>query len=111
MSDDLKAPTVANGYPLGRPVGRSAFPLDRVVEEAIEKLPMETRLYPDVYSWRVTDAVTAAISKAADRKLRDPEWCPLSDEEIADIMNDKTLGMIPERLRELARRAARSIVP
>lgn len=111
MSDDSKAPTVTNGYPLGRPAGRNAFPLDRVVEEAIEKLPMETRLYPDVYSWRVTDAVVGAISKAADKKLRDPEWSPLSDEDIAEVMNDQTLGMIPDRLRELARRAARSIVP
>lgn len=108
---DRTAPTVANGYPLGRPSGRNVTLLDGVVEEAIEALPMEVRLYPDVYSWRVTDAVVAAISKAADTKLRDPEWSPLSDEDIAEVMNDQTLGMIPDRLRELARRAARSIIP
>lgn len=106
-----KEPTKANGYPLGRPENRPALPLDGIVEETISKLPMETRLYPDVYSWRVTDAVTRAISKAADRRLRDENWCPLSDEEIAEVMNDQSLGMIPERLQELARRAARNILP
>jgi hypothetical protein len=82
-----------------------------VVERAIEKIPMETRLYPDVYSWRVADDVVKAISSAADKKLRDHGWSPLSDEDIAAVMNDQSLGMIPDRLRELARRAARSIVP
>ncbi len=111
MTDDSKAPTVANGFPLGRPAGRNAYPLDRVVEDAVSSLPMETRLYPDVYSWRVTDAVSDAISKAADKKLSDPEWCPLSDEDITEILNDRSLGMIPERLRELARQAARNVLP
>jgi hypothetical protein len=54
-------PTVANGYPLGRPEAREPHTLDRVIREAIEKLPMEVRLYPDVYAWHVTDAVLAAI--------------------------------------------------
>jgi hypothetical protein len=58
--DNAKEATVANGYPLGRPDDRPREPLDDVIREAIEQLPMEVRLYPDVYSWRVTDAVRAA---------------------------------------------------
>jgi hypothetical protein len=54
--------TVANGYPLGRPESRERHPLDDVIRQAIEKMPMETRLYPDVYAWSVTDAVLEAIN-------------------------------------------------
>lgn len=62
-------------------------------------------------SWSVVDAVISAISAAADKKLLDPEWSSLSDEAIAEILNDNTLGMIPDRMRELARQSARAIVP
>lgn len=106
-----REPTVANGYPLGRPENRPSHALDGVIRRAIEKIPMETRLYPDVYAWSVADAVVAAISEAADKQLLDPEWSPLSDDGIAEILNDKSLGMIPDRMRELARQAARAIVP
>lgn len=52
-----REPTKANGYPYGRPEGVDATELDRVIERAIEKLPMELRLYPDVYAWRISAAV------------------------------------------------------
>lgn len=54
-------PTLANGYADGRPPAREAHPLDRVIQEAISGLRHETRLYPDVYAWKVTDAVRAAL--------------------------------------------------
>lgn len=85
--------TVANGYPLGRPEHREPHPLDKVVRRAIEKLPMETRLYPDVYAWSVTDAVQRAAK-------------PLTDEELIDIFNDRSLGEPIARLREISRRSA-----
>lgn len=53
----MKKPETENGWPLGRPLSRAKHPLDAVIRRAIEKLPMETRLYPDVYAWSVTDAV------------------------------------------------------
>lgn len=87
--------TVANGYPLGRPENREPHPLDKVVRRAIEKLPMETRLYPDVYAWSITDAVQRASK---------PQ--PLSDEDIIAIFNDRTLGAPIDRLREISRRSA-----
>lgn len=86
--------TVANGYPLGRPADREPHPLDKVIRRAIEKMPMETRLYPDVYAWAVTDAVQRA----------QPE--PLSDDELTAIFNDRSLGGPLDRIREIARRAA-----
>lgn len=85
--------TVANGYPLGRPESRDPHPLDKVVRRAIEKLPMETRLYPDVYAWSVTDAVRRASK-------------PLTDEELIAIFNDRSLGEPINRLREISRRSA-----
>lgn len=106
-----REPTVASGYPLGRPENRPSHALDSIIRRAIEKMPMETRLYPDVYAWSVADAVVAAISKAADKKLLDADWAPLSDENIAEILNDNDLGMIPDRLRELSRQSARAIIP
>lgn len=58
MSDYVQPePTVENGYVLGRPEGRDVEELDRIIEEAIEKLPMAARLYPDVYAWRISEAV------------------------------------------------------
>lgn len=57
MSNHIKAPTQANGYPKGRPDGRDAEDLDSVIQKAIERLPPELRLYPDIYAWSVTDAV------------------------------------------------------
>jgi hypothetical protein len=53
--------TQANGFAHGRPEGREARPLDSVVEEAIASLPAATRLYPEIYSWMIVDAVTAAL--------------------------------------------------
>ena len=52
--------TVANGYPLGRPERRERKALDDVIQAAIEAVPMETRLYPDIYAWRITDAIEEA---------------------------------------------------
>ena len=53
----------ANGYPLGRPGDRARHPLDTVIEAAIAEIPAATRLYPDVFAWKVTDAVLAAIAE------------------------------------------------
>lgn len=50
-------PTKANGFPYGRPEDVEPSELQRIVEETIESLPMELRLYPDVYGWRVAAAV------------------------------------------------------
>lgn len=58
MSNHKEAePTVANGFVLGRPEGRDVEELDRIIEEAINEIPMATRLYPDVYAWRIAEAV------------------------------------------------------
>lgn len=59
-----KEPTKANGYPFGRPDDRDSHPLDEVIRDAIEALPMEVRLYPDIYAWRVTDAVLEAFNES-----------------------------------------------
>lgn len=53
--------TQADGFTHGRPADRLPHPLDEVVEAAIEKLPMEVRLYPDVFAWKVTDAVLRSL--------------------------------------------------
>lgn len=53
-------PTHANGYRFGRPEGRDVTELDGVIQGVIESLPPATRLYPDVYSWMITDAVIRA---------------------------------------------------
>lgn len=116
--------TVANGYPLGRPVDREADALDTVIRRAIEKLPMETRLYPDVYAWQVTDAVKRALREEEGqptvKELFEPtpmggelttildemRGDELTDAELTDIFNDRTLGAPIERLREIGRRAA-----
>lgn len=58
-----REPTKANGYPYGRPEGVEATELDRVIEKAIEKLPMELRLYPDVYAWRISAAVNEHLAR------------------------------------------------
>lgn len=50
-------PTKATCYPYGRPEGVEATELDRIIEKAIEKLPLELRLYPDGYGWRISAAV------------------------------------------------------
>ena len=61
--------TRANGYKHGRPEGRDVKPADEIVRKVIEALPAETRLYPDVYAWQVTDALEAATSApAVDRE-------------------------------------------
>ena len=57
--------TRANGYKHGRPEGRDVKPADEIVRKVIEALPAETRLYPDVYAWQVTDALEAATSAPA----------------------------------------------
>lgn len=61
MNNHDKAPTQANGYPKGRPADRDAEDLDSVIQKAIERLPPELRLYPDIYSWSVVDAVKAHL--------------------------------------------------
>lgn len=117
-------PTVANGYPLGRPVNREPDALDTVIRRAIEKLPMETRLYPDVYAWSVTDAVKRALREEEGqptvRELFEPipmagdpaatlaemRGEALSDDELTAIFNDRSLGGPLDRIREIARRSA-----
>ena len=56
-------PTQENGYAAGRPADRERHPLDAVIEKAIDKVAASTRLYPDVYSWQVTDAILAEQEK------------------------------------------------
>jgi len=56
MTSEIK-PTKANGYFHGRPEDRNVLPLDELIEAIITSLPAETRLYPDVYSWKITDAI------------------------------------------------------
>jgi len=66
MSTDRRAgkePTAANGYRHGRPEDVVLHELDAVIAAAIEKLPAETRLYPDIYAWKVREAVLEAIAK------------------------------------------------
>jgi hypothetical protein len=62
--------TVANGYPLGRPDDRDEDTLDLIVEEAIDKIPMATRLYPDVYSWSVVDAISQYLKDNGYQVIR-----------------------------------------
>jgi hypothetical protein len=54
-----KAPehTIANGFTHGRPAGREPEELDMVIERVIEKIPAATRLFPEIYAWKVTEAV------------------------------------------------------
>jgi len=56
-------PTKANGFAHGRPEEREPHPLDMVIERAIAKIPAATRLYPDVYAWKITDAVLKELAK------------------------------------------------
>jgi len=58
-----KEPTAANGYLHGRPEDVEPHGLDRVISKAIEKLPAELRLYPDIYAWKIREAVLEAIAK------------------------------------------------
>lgn len=62
-------PSRVNGYAQGRPPEREPHVLDAVVEAAIESLPAATRLYPDVYSWQVVDAVLAALDSQSSKSL------------------------------------------
>ncbi len=57
-------PTKANGFPQGRPDDVEPSELQRVIERTIESLPMELRLYPDVYGWRVSEAVRAYLTES-----------------------------------------------
>jgi len=59
-----REPSKANGFYHGRPPTRERHELDAVVEAVIDGLPAATRLYPDVYSWQVVDAVLAALRDA-----------------------------------------------
>lgn len=61
-------PTLENGYALGRPSGRDHTELAQAIIDAIDKLPMAARMYPDVYAWRIEDAVLDyfAMSEAPD---------------------------------------------
>lgn len=52
-----KEPTAANGYRHGRPAEVAKHPLDAAIASAIEAIPAELRLYPDIYSWEITAAV------------------------------------------------------
>lgn len=68
MPDALNAPepTLANGFAHGRPEDRERLPLDLVIERVIAKIPASTRLYPDIYSWKVTDAILKELAKNQD---------------------------------------------
>lgn len=57
MADFQIEHTVENGYALGRPPGRELEEVDIVIEEAISLIPMAPRLYPEVYAWRITEAL------------------------------------------------------
>lgn len=50
-------PTQVNGYEHGRPPGRETKPLDELIIQVIESLPHATRMYPDVYAWKITEAI------------------------------------------------------
>lgn len=62
-------PTHANGYAHGRPDERPRKPMDDTITAAISALPYEVRLYPDVFSWNVTDAVLAAAREQVIAEL------------------------------------------
>lgn len=66
--DKAIEPTEANGYIFGRPAGRAVERLDNVIESAIQALPYATRLYPEVYAWRITEAVLAALASGEDQR-------------------------------------------
>lgn len=69
MSSASIEPTAANGYEKGRPDHRPRHPMDEVITSAIGELKYELRLYPDVYSWIVTDAVLAAAREQVIAEL------------------------------------------
>lgn len=58
-------PTEANGYHNGRPEGREVEPLDLIIAQVIESIPAATRLYPDIYAWKITDAVTQILRSSS----------------------------------------------
>lgn len=65
---NLVEPTLANGYHYGRPENREPHVLDGIIEKVIEDLPAQARLYPDIYSWKVTDAVMAALKESDEQQ-------------------------------------------
>lgn len=69
MSSASIEPTAANGYEKGRPDHRPRHPMDEVITTTIGELKYELRLYPDVYSWIVTDAVLAAAREQVIAEL------------------------------------------
>ena len=58
-----KEPTAANGYRYGRPETVEPHELDAVISRVIEKIDAEVRLYPDIYAWKIREAVLEAIAK------------------------------------------------
>ena len=58
-----REPTKANGFSYGRPENVERSELDLIIEKTIEELPMELRLYPDVYAWRITAAVNGHLAQ------------------------------------------------
>lgn len=62
----------ADKYELGTPDGnelesgeiesRDRLVLDDVIEKTIGKLPAAARLYPEVYAWRVSEAIIDYLS-------------------------------------------------
>ncbi len=65
-SKNAPEPTLANGFALGRPEGRSETELDRLIIAAIERLPAAARLYPEVWAWQVSDKVQALLESKPD---------------------------------------------
>ena len=66
LSERIDRHRKIDGYALGSPDGsgdeenpivRPRKVLDDVIEKAISKLPAQTRLYPEVYAWKITEAV------------------------------------------------------
>lgn len=52
-----------NGEVYGPPPERVEDPLDGIVEGIIDALRAETRLYPDLYAWIISDAVREHLGK------------------------------------------------
>lgn len=70
-----------DGYALGTPDGyamregdtpeiRPRRVLDDLIEDAIGRLPSATRLYPEVYAWRVSEAIVAALDGAPEPEVK-----------------------------------------
>lgn len=69
------------GERIGPPKDRSVDELDSVVAGVIDALKSEWRLYPDLYSWMVADAIREHLSIQEATLDEENFGIPLSDEE------------------------------